>query len=303
MGLSLLFLALGGTLLFYGGDWLVDGIQRLAVEFRIPLVIVAFVVMGFGTSAPELFVAVQAMLSAAPDVAVGNVVGSNIANLLLVLALAALIKPLAIASDILRVDGGAMLLAALSFGVVAQDAVVSRTDAATLLLGMAIYLLLRWHCLEDEENAETNGTEGLATAIGRCVAALIALPVGAYLFIDGAVGLAGSLGISEALIGLTAVAIGTSLPEMAACVAAAMRRQPDLILGGILGSNVFNGTIVLGSAALVAPVTVADSFIDYWIPIMVVASLVSLVFLRTGFVLSRKEASIMLVGYAVVFLL
>ncbi|MBY5934768.1 calcium/sodium antiporter [Tateyamaria omphalii] len=300
--MDLLFLVMGGTLLFYGGDWLIDGIERLAAEFRIPPVIVAFVVMGFGTSAPELFVAVQAMLAAAPDVAVGNVVGSNIANLLLVLALAALIAPVATASDILRIDGCAMLLAALSFGIIAYDAVVSRTDAAMLIVGMTIYLLLRWHSLDDQDSAEPDGTGGLTGAMGWCIAALVALPFGAHLFINAAIGLAGSLGMSEALIGLTAVAIGTSLPEMAACVAAALRRQPDLILGGILGSNVFNGTIVLGSAALVSPVLIADTFIAFWIPIMIGASLVSLIFLRTGFVLSRQEASVMLFGYAVIFL-
>lgn len=251
-GFPLLFLALGGMLLFYGGDWLVDGIERLSVAFRILSVIVAFVAMGFGTSAPESFVAIQAMLAVAPDVAVGNAVGSNIANLLLLLALAALIAPLVIASDILRVDGGAMLLAALSLCVVARDAVVTRTDATVLLLGMAIYLLLRWHCLEREGNVETQSTGGLPKAIGWCAAVVIALPVRTHLFIGGAVGPAGSLRISEALIVLTAVAFGASLPKIATFAAAVPGHQPDLILSGMLSSNVFNRTIVSGSTTHVA---------------------------------------------------
>jgi cation:H+ antiporter len=301
MGVDLLFLVLGGALLFYGGDWLVAGIERLAEGLRVPPVILAFVVMGFGTSAPELFVAVQAMLASAPDIAMGNVVGSNIANLLLVLAIAALIAPIAIDADVLRIDGGAMLAGAVVLGVVVADGVVSRIDAAMLFLGMLVYLGARWRTLEPTGDADGFQNGGWKGAAVWCGVALIALPTGAHLFIEGAIGVAHSLGASEALIGLTVVAVGTSLPEMASCFAAAMRRQSGIILGGILGSNVFNGTIVLGAAGLVAPVAVADEFVVFWIPVAIAASIASLVFLRTGFFLSRREAMIMLVGYAAIF--
>lgn len=294
-------LGLGCSLLFFGGDWIVDGISGLAGHLRIPPVIVAFVVMGFGTSAPELFVALNAMLVSSPDIVMGNVVGSNVANLLLVLALTALIAPLSIDRTVLHVDGSAMLVGAVALAGVAVDGTVSRGDAALLLLGMAIYLALRWKNLPDASDAPDQVSETMRKSVFLCTAALVALPFGAYLFIDGAIGIAVRFGVSEGLIGLTVVALGTSLPELAACIAATLRRQSDMILGGILGSNVFNATVVLGGAALVAPVVVNVSFLTFWIPAMIAASLVTLAFLRTEFLLSRREASIMLVGYLAVF--
>lgn len=301
MGMDLLFLAIGGVLLFLGGDWLVAGIERLAEGLRVPPVILAFVVMGFGTSAPELFVAVQAMLTSAPDIATGNVVGSNIANLLLVLAIAALIAPIEIDADVLRIDGGAMLAGAFALGLVAMDGVVSRIEAGMLFLGMLAYLGTRWRTLASTGEADGFQKGGWMGAAAWCGVALIALPTGAHLFIEGAIGIAARLGASEALIGLTVVAVGTSLPEMASCFAAAIRRQSGVILGGILGSKVFNGTVVLAAAAIVAPVAVADDLIVFWIPVAIAASVATLVFLRTGFFLSRREAMIMLVGYAAIF--
>lgn len=290
MVLDILFLSIGGTLLFCGGDWLVDGIEGLAMRYRVPSVLVAFVVMGFGTSAPELFVAVQATLAGAPDIAMGNIVGSNIANLLLVLAVTALIMPLAIDRNVLRIDGGAMLLSALALGVTAADGAVSRSDALMLILGMLGYLLFRYRTLPANAAVEDDPARGHSASIFKCVVALIALPVGAHLFIDGAVGIAELVGVSETIIGLTVVALGTSLPEMASCVAAALRRNSDMVLGGILGSNVFNGTVVMGSAALAVPLTVSPDFTGFWIPVMLAGSVMTLIFLRSGFVLSRREA-------------
>lgn len=301
MLLDLAMLTLGCGLLFYGGDWLVDGVLQLAARLRVPHVIVAFVVMGFGTSAPELFVSVNAMLAAAPDIALGNVVGSNIANLLLVMALAGLIAPLATDASILRTDGTAMLASALGLGVAAMDGVVSRLDATVLILGMLIYLGLRWRRSNDHDAS----VDALPTSLGMAVivsgAALFALAVGAHVFIDAAISIAHRLGLSEGLIGLSVVAIGTSLPEMAACVTAALRRQSAMILGGVLGSNVFNGTIVLGAAAWVTPVPIGADFAGFWIPAMIGASVISILFLRTGFTLSRREATIMLMIYVGIF--
>ncbi|WP_299793630.1 calcium/sodium antiporter [uncultured Marivita sp.] len=302
MGLDILFLSIGGALLFYGGDWLVDGIEGIAAKYRLPPVLVAFVVMGFGTSAPEFFVAVEATLSGAPDIAMGNVVGSNIANLLLVLAVTALIMPLAIDRNVLRIDGGAMLLSALALGAVAADGMVSRSDALLLIAGMLGYLGFRYWTLPMTATVDHDPAQGYSASVFRCVTALVALPAGAYLFIDGAVGIAKLVGVSETIIGLTVVALGTSLPEMASCVAAALRRKSDMVLRGILGSNVFNGTIVLGSAALAVPLPVSPDFTGFWIPVMLVGSVITLIFLRSGFVLSRREASIMLIGYFAVFL-
>ncbi|MEP3278216.1 MAG: calcium/sodium antiporter [Stappiaceae bacterium] len=302
MLVELTLLTLGCGLLFFGGDWLVDGVTGLAEHLRVPPVIVAFVVMGFGTSAPELFVAMNAMLVPSADIAMGNVVGSNIANLLLVLAVAALITPLNVDSRALHIDGAAMMAAAIALCLVAFDGIVSRRDAVLLVLAMVAYLTVRWRTLPHQDRSDEPASGSLRGPVILSICALVALPLGAYLFIDAAIGIVDRFGVSEALIGLTVVALGTSLPELASCVAAALRRKANIILGGILGSNVFNSTIVLGGAAMVSPVTVADSILGFWIPIMMGASLSAIAFLRSDLLLSRKEASLMLAAYLAIFL-
>lgn len=302
MLLDILSILGGGGLLYFGGDWLVDGVSRLAYRLNVPAVMVALIVMGFGTSAPELVVAINAMLAGTPDIAMGNVLGSNIANLLLVLALAALVTPMAIDRDVLRIDGTAMLIAALALWMSAYDGTISRLDAALLVLGMLAYLGARWRSLDDEAAAPNLSREGMLHTLGITAAALLALPVGAHFFVAGAANIATTLGVSEALIGLTVVAIGTSLPEIATCLVAAMRKEAEMILGGVLGSNVFNGTVVIAGAAAVGTIPVAEVFQSFWLPVMVGASLVTILFLRTGFQLSRLEAMVMLALYGGIFL-
>lgn len=302
MFINLFFLVAGCTLLYFGGDWLVDGISGLAKRLRVSPIIVAFVVMGFGTSAPELFVAINSAFAGAPDIAIGNIVGSNIANLFLVLALTALVRPLAVDPSVMKIDGSAMLTAALALWVVSLDGNVGRIEGVILVTAMLSYVAIRWHNLWQATDAEEDGPS-IFKALLLSLLALIALPVGAHLFVEGARNFATQLGVSEAIIGLTVVAIGTSLPELAACMAAALRKQADMILGGILGSNVFNSTVVLGVTALLVPINISGTFLTGWIPIMVAASIATLVLLRTGFVLSRKEAGFMLAAYCLIFLI
>lgn len=302
MVIDLLFLVAGCTLLYFGGDWLVDGVSGLANRLRVSPIIVAFVVMGFGTSAPELFVAVNSTLAGAHDIAMGNIVGSNIANLFLVLALTALVRPLIVDPGVMKVDGGAMLIAALALWLVAFNGTVGRVEGALLVAAMLGYVAMRWHSLREAADAEDD-SPALTTTVFLSLLALAALPAGAHLFVEGARSIATQLGVSEAVIGLTVVAIGTSLPELAACLAAALRQQAGMILGGILGSNVFNSTVVLGGAALLVPINVSGAFLTGWIPVMVAASIVALALLRTGFILSRKEAGFMLATYCLIFLI
>lgn len=300
MVLDILSIVGGCALLYFGGDWLVDGVSGLSRSLRVPSVIVALVVVGFGTSAPELVVAINAMVAGTPDIALGNVLGSNIANLLLVLALAALITPIAIDRDILRFDGMAMVFAGLALWMVAHDGTISRLDALILAAGMVTYLSARWRSLADQPDPAC-GDGRLLPTLALTVAALVALPVGAHIFVAGSASIAATLGVSEALIGLTIVAIGTSLPELATCLAAAMRKEVDTLLGGILGSNVFNSTLVVAGAAIVGAIPVAAVFQTFWLPAMAAASLLAIVFLRTGFRLSRLEAAVMLTLYGGVF--
>lgn len=301
MLLDLLLVAAGCALLFFGGDWLVDSVCNLAKRLCVSPIIVALVVMGFGTSAPELVVAIKAMLADAPDIAMGNALGSNLANLFLVLALCALVSPIAVNPDTLRYDGSAMLGAALALWLASYDGTITRLDAGLLILTVFVYMGLRWRSLADDAATDLS-QEGLLHTLSILLAALVALPVGAHVFVAGAANIAATLGISEALIGLTVVAIGTSLPEIAACLAAALRKEAEIVLGGILGSNVFNSTIVIAGSAAVGAIPVAAVFQTFWIPAMVGASLVTFLFLRTGFRLSRLEAMAMLALYGGVFL-
>lgn len=300
MGWDIMALTFGGGLLYIGGDWLVDGVSSLAKRFRVPPVLVAFILLGFGTSAPELFVATNAALTNKPDIAVGNIVGSNIANLLLVLAMSAVMAPLTIDRITLRIDGSVMLGAAATLWLLALDGVVSRFDAAILITGLGVYLLMRWRSLFDVDDTEEKPP--VRKAVMLSVAALLALPIGADLFVEAAGNIARELGVSEAIIGVTLVAIGTSLPEIAVSLTAALQRQTDMILGGILGSNVFNGTLVLGSAALLRPMAVGDVFLQFWIPAMFAATVLALIFLRTGHRLSRAEGGTMLAAYVLILI-
>lgn len=302
MLVDLLYLIIGCALLYFGGDWLVEGVGGIAKHLHVSPLIVAFVVMGFGTSAPELFVAIGAVGIGSHDIAVGNVVGSNIANLCLVLALTALIQPLKVEPQVILVDGGALLFAAVAMLLVSIDGTVGRVEGACLVLLVLGYVTVRWHGLKDSANAENDGSP-VGKAMLLSLLALAALPSGAHLFVEGARDIATELGVSEAIIGLSLVAIGTSLPELAACAVAAIRKQADMILGGILGSNIFNSTIVLGGTATLIPIHVAEIFLTSWIPIMLTVSVIVLILLRTGFVLSRREAGFMLAAYCLIFLI
>jgi len=290
-------LLIGGALLYFGGDWIVDGARSLAVRLRISPLLVSMVLIGFGTSAPELFVGITAVSNGHFDIAMGNVIGSNIANLLLVLALTAVITPIATTRRLLWVDGGAALTATLGFILVCLDGEVSRIEAGILiaaLLGFVYYRLKADVADEDEEDDEIFA---MPKAVLLAVLGLIALPVGAHLFVVGAVGSATYMGVPEAVIGLTVVAIGTSLPEMAACLSAAAKKQRDMAIGNILGSNVFNSTVVIGGASLFVPMQVSERFLmsDLWL--MLGFTFAALFLMRTAFQLSRIEGGLMLVAY------
>lgn len=290
-------LLIGGVLLYFGGDWIVDGARSLAVRMRISPLLVSMVLIGFGTSAPELFVGITAVSNGHFDIAMGNVIGSNIANLLLVLALTAVITPIATTRRLLWVDGGAALTATLGFILVCLDGEVSRIEAGMLIAALLAFVYFRLKADVAEEADEDDELFDAPKAALLAVLGLIALPVGAHLFVVGAVGSATYMGVPEAVIGLTVVAIGTSLPEMAACLSAAAKKQRDMAIGNILGSNVFNSTVVIGGASLFVPMQVSERFLvsDLWL--MLGFTFAALFLMRTAFQLSRIEGGLMLVAY------
>lgn len=292
------YLLIGGVLLYFGGDWIVDGARGLAARMRISPLLVSMVLIGFGTSAPELFVGVKAVNYGHFDIAMGNVVGSNIANLLLVLALTAVIAPIATTRRLLWVDGGAALAATAAFILACLDGEVSRIEAGLLIAGLLVFVFFRLKADQVTGDGETDeDLFDIPKALLFAVLGLVALPVGAHLFVIGAVGSAVYMGVPEAVIGLTVVAIGTSLPEMAACLCAAAKKQSDMAIGNILGSNVFNSTVVVGVASLFVPMQVSERFVasDLWL--MLGFTLAALYMMRTAFQLSRVEGGLMLAAY------
>jgi cation:H+ antiporter len=254
--MNALFLLSGLALLLAGGEILVRGAVALATRLRLPMAVVGAVVLGFGTSMPELLTSVSAALSGAPGIALGNVMGSNIANILLILGLTALIAP--VPGDSADTEDRLWLVLATGLGglVVLTGAVVGRLDGALLLLALGIYLwrqLSRDVAMEAVPDLPGAGPGRIALLLGLGLGALIG---GAWLLVTGAVGLARAVGISETVIGLTIVAVGTSLPELATSAVAARRGESGLALGNILGSNVFNILAILGLTAAIAPIPV-----------------------------------------------
>ena len=289
---------LGGLIgLFAGGEALVRGAVGIARRLAIPPLLIGLTVVGFGTSMPELLVSVDAALRGVPDLAVGNIVGSNIGNVLLIVGLAALVWPIRVTGATLGRDTAVMMAATLALVPVFWMAEVGRPAGALLLAALAGYLVWAYRhpgavAVEDAAPVPPLWRSGLWVALG-----LVALMVGARFLVDGAVNLARGHGISEAFIGLTVVAVGTSLPELATSLIAALRRQSEIAIGNIVGSNIFNLLGILGATALIAPIPVAGRFLSFDLPVLIAASgvLTGLLLLRPG--IGRGAGLGLLVAY------
>ena len=291
--MDLFYLIFGLALLVGAGDALVRGAVALSLRWDIPPIIISATVVAFGTSAPELLISIEAALEGVPGIALGNVVGSNIANVLMVLGVPALIAPLAGCGSDAHRNLYFMIAATLAFSVLVLTGTLYWW-AGLILFGLA--LIMVWDSLrmgmaaaqagEDlsEELAELEDVDPNMAPWklwGLILSGVILLPLGADLLIEGAEGIALRIGMSETVIGLTLVAIGTSLPELATTVMAAIRRQTDVAIGNVLGSNIFNVTAVIGAAAFFAPLPVPEVILsrDLWVMIGASALLVPFVLL------------------------
>ncbi len=301
MLIDLLLVAGGLVLLLVAGDFLVRGAVNLSLRLGIPAFLVGMTVVAFGTSAPELLVSVQAVLADAGGLALGNVVGSNIANILLVMGAPALLAPVVIGRESRR-DFGIMIGATLLFITLAFSGVIGLWQALVLLAAFAVFMgdsILRGRkarvAVEELEGADPD-LQGPKIAIYLALG-LAGLPIGAHLLVTGAVDIAAALGVSDVVIGLTIVAIGTSLPELATTLMAALRREGGVALGNILGSNIFNLLLILGVAGLVGPMTVPAEMLrlDLWV--MLGASLLLAPFIWTGRPIGRMFGAVLLLAY------
>ena len=295
-----LYLIAGLVGLFFGGEALVRGSVGIARRMAIPPLLIGLTVVGFGTSTPELLVSVDAAWRGVPDIALGNVVGSNIANILLIIGLSALIWPITVTGATLRRDTGVMMAGALLLVPMFAMGQMGRLSGLTLVAGLAAYLVWAYRH-PGEMVAEDVGVTAPASAFVSTLwvlGGLVALMIGARCLVDGAVSIARGYGISEAFIGLTIVAVGTSLPELATSLIAALRRQSEIAIGNIVGSNIFNVLGILGVTALIAPIPVASRFLTFDLPVMIAFSLFLPVLLLTRPVIGRGIGAAMLAGYA-----
>ncbi len=294
--MTALVFALGLLGLFLGGDWLVRGATGLATRFRVPPFVIGLTIVGFGTSTPELLVSVQAALKGLPGIAIGNVVGSNIANILLILGVSAMIGPLAAPFIRLRRDLAWMMAAALICVPVFWSGAVGRIEGTVLVAGILAYLLINLRQAGTEPEAEIAAPPiWKSTAI--TILGLVVLMIGARLLVDSATDIARTFGISEAVIGLTIVAVGTSLPELATSVIAAIKGQREIALGNVIGSNVFNIFAILGITALIAPIPVEARFLAVDVPVVIAvsAALIVILWLKGG--LARWSGAGLLATY------
>ncbi len=340
MTIALLKTAVGLLFLLGGGEVLLRGAAGMATRLGLSPLLIGLTVVAAATSMPELVVVVTSGIQGVPDLGVGNVIGSNIANIFLILGVAAVMWPIATRPEHVLRDGLVLLAATLLFTAFALTGWVGRIDGAVMLLGLAAYLVFSYvsdrringsprgetpqRAEPDPAEAEAPGAAGeageageaagtddplgltagaasarLATAVVFVVTGVGALIGGSHLLVDGAVVIAQRLGVSDAVIGLTLVAVGTSLPELATAIVAGMRRHSEIALGNVLGSNVFNLLLILGLLALITPFRLAEEMMDLDLWVMIGAVVVLLPVMVTGWRIGRREGAVFLIFYGI----
>ncbi|MCC7411679.1 MAG: calcium/sodium antiporter [Gammaproteobacteria bacterium] len=297
---ALLLVLAGAGLLFAGGEALVRGGSGIGLRYGLSPLVVGLTIVAFGTSSPELAVSIKAALGGLDDVAIGNVVGSNIFNIAGILGFCCLLQPLRVESQIVRLDMPVALAATVLVVLLLGDGALSRGDGGVLgallaaYVGMQLLLSRRRRdalAVEFEHELRAPGRT-LAADIGLVVAGLALLVGGASLFVDGAVAIARLVGVSEAVIALTVVAIGTSLPELATSLIAAFRKEADIAIGNVIGSNIFNLLGILGVSSVITPLSRGNiTTVDLWVMLAVTAALWPVLY--TGLRLSRIEGTVL----------
>lgn len=299
------FLLVGIALLYFGGESLVRGAVRLARSLGISPLVIGLTIVAFGTSSPELFANLAAVLGGTPELAFGNIVGSNVANVALILGLSAVVAPILVRSVVVRREVPVMLLASFALVPVFLGGVMGRLEGAVFVLLLSTYL---WRLLRGGERPAVEAEFAVEYGDGRrgrsdatswvlVVAGLGLLAGGAQLLVLGATAIARSWGVPELVIGLTVVAVGTSLPELVTSVVAAAKGEPDIALGNVVGSNVFNVLGILGVSALVRPLPLPADGGWRDILVMIGFSVVLLPMLVSGLRLARFEGALLLLGY------
>ena len=312
---DLALIGLGLLLLFAGAESLVRGSTSLALRAGLSRLLAGLTIVAFGTSAPELVVSIEAALTGRGDISVGNVVGSNSFNVAVILGVVALVCPIPVHRQVIRIDAPIALGIALILPVLLLDQRIGRPEGMILVAGLVAYIVMNFIFARRQQDGAGDGAGDGAEAgdddagipgvsghwgldLGFIVLGLGVLILGSRVLVTNAVSLAQTLGVSEAVIGLTIIAAGTSTPELATSLVAALRRQPDIAIGNVIGSNIFNLMGILGVASLVTPLT-APGISTLDVVAMIVFSALLLPFLYTGRLLQRMEGVVLLVLYGI----
>lgn len=294
------------VLLYFGAEGLVRGSSSLALRLGVGPLLVGLTVVAFGTSTPELVVSLKAAYLGQGDISVGNVVGSNICNIGLILGFSALIIPIKVASQIVRIDTPIMIGATALALLFLRDGALSRVEGIIFFALLLVYVIFSIR-LAKRQAADPLAAEfteeikvskrGVWVDVALIIAGLVMLVLGARFLVDAAIDIAKAAGLSEAVIGLTIVAVGTSLPEFATSLVAALKKEADIAVGNVVGSNIFNILGILGISATVTPLS-SSGITGIDLGVMAAFALVLWIFSRTGFRITRVEGLAMLLGYA-----
>jgi len=310
MVLNIVYCLVGFVLLYYGAEWLVQGSSSLARSLGVTPIVIGLTVVAFGTSAPELVVSLISSIKGKSMIAVGNVIGSNICNIALVLGLSAVLHPIKSDPTVVRHDIPIMLAISLYLLVLTYNSTLGRIEGATLFIGIILYTFMNYYLAKKEtagaaeiesELEDIGFVESRAKQLLLIGAGIAGVVGGAQVVVNNAVVIMTILGVSEKFIGLTIVAFGTSLPELATSVVAAMRGEMDISIGNLVGSNVFNIMSVLGAASLVRPIPIPGGFIEsgLWIDyvVMMFTSALPWFMMRRNFTVKRIDGVLLLLCY------
>ena len=307
--MTYVLLVVGFALLIKGADYFVEGASKLAQLLKVPPLLVGLTIVAFGTSSPEATVSIIAALEGSSEVSLGNVIGSNIVNITLVVGITAMINPLSVETATIRKEIPFTLLASVALWVLISDIalqnsgfnLITRSDGIIFLLFLAIFM---YYIFEVARNNREQGAGDVPQAAGATwgknifltLVGLAGIIFGGDLVVDNATGIALSIGMSETLVGLTIIAIGTSLPELITSITAALKKQSEIALGNIVGSNILNILFVLGVSATISPLVVIDKiFVD--VIVMIILTVLLLIFSRTRYKISKIEGTILVSVY------
>lgn len=306
--MSTLFILAGFLLLLAGGEALVRGSVAIASKMGVSKLVIGLTLVGFGTSAPELVTSIQAALSGASGIAIGNVVGSNIANILLIIGASAILYPMVCPREAVSRDGTVMGISTILLALACFNGDLTRPIGAIFIVLLLCYLAMTFYIekrgkdkagemLEHETEARPTPFNSVPLNLLITCGGMGLLVMGANMLVRGATELASGLGVSDTVIGLTVVAIGTSLPELATSVMAAIKKQSDVALGNVIGSNIFNILSILGITALIKPIPIPAEILQFDLWIMIAASAALLLFAYSGRKISRIEGGLLLGAY------